>query len=161
LQKKIKLFNMIKLFRINSESSEILKIIIRSYSMKLRNLAGFGVAVLAAAGVAMISTNALAKTTSHTTSTSSCSKNVKCYGVNKSGTGYVLVTKSACDQIGGSTTNPNASNPSNTNNPAANTNNNPSMTNPGATPPANNTGDVNNNPANTPNGGVTTSNPNQ
>lgn len=132
--------------------------------MKFKNLAGFGLVALAAASFAMASTTAMAKTQSKNHSSSTCSKNVKCYGVNKSGTGYVLVSKSACDQIGGSTTNPNAS----TATPAAtdnNTNNNntvnpntatPSMTNPGATPPSN-TGT----PGNNPTGGVTTTNPNQ
>ncbi len=64
--------------------------------MKLKKLAGFTVAAVAAASFAMVSTSAVAAT--HHTST----KNVKCTGVTtKSGKGYVLVSKSACDELGG------------------------------------------------------------
>lgn len=116
--------------------------------MKLKNLAGFGIAAAAAVSFALVSTAAVAKTNHN----SSCPKTVKCYGVNKSGTGYVSVTKSVCEQIGGSTTAPSANNPAN---PA-----NPSMTNPGAVPPATAPG-ATTTPDSTPSGSVTTSNPNQ
>lgn len=116
--------------------------------MKLKNLAGF--AAVAAISLAVVSTSAIAKT-NHTTS---CPKEVKCYGVNKSGTGYVLVTKSACEQIGGSTTNTGANTTANPANTA------PNMTSPGATPPAT-APDATTTPGTTPTGGVTTSNPNQ
>lgn len=121
--------------------------------MKLKNLAGFGFAAVAAISFAAVSTSAIAKT-NHTTS---CPKEVKCYGVNKSGTGYVLVTKSACEQIGGSTTNTGANTTANPANPA---NTAPSMTSPGATPSATDP-NATNTPGSTPTGGVTTSNPNQ
>lgn len=79
--------------------------------MKNRKLAGFGIAAVAAASFALVSTPAVAHDKNHQ------SGNVKCYGVNAckgkgkgmsksadnscKGQGYVMVSKSACDQLGG------------------------------------------------------------
>src|SRR5271154_6476999 len=62
--------------------------------MKLRKLAGLGVAV-AAASFAMVSTSALAAT-HH-----AANKTVKCSVVTKDKTVVVSVTKAVCDQLGG------------------------------------------------------------
>lgn len=63
--------------------------------MKLRKLAGFGIATVAAASFAMVSTSAMAAA-HHATS-----KNVKCTVVTKDKTVVVSVTKAVCDQLGG------------------------------------------------------------
>lgn len=63
--------------------------------MKLRKLAGFGIATVAAASFAMVSTSALAAT--HHAAT----KNVKCTVVTKDKTVVVSVSKAVCDQLGG------------------------------------------------------------
>lgn len=134
--------------------------------MNLKNLAGLGIAAIAAVGFAVISMNAVAKTNHN----SSCPKNVKCYGVNKNGDGYVLVSKSACEQIGGSTTNPNNNHNNNDNNNNNNNNGDNNSTNPSTPAPSMTSPDAGSSttapettttPETTPSGGVTTSNPNQ
>lgn len=75
--------------------------------MKLKKLAGFGIAAVAVASFALVSTAAVANTKS---------KTVKCYGVSDTaadtackgkshcmGKGYINVSKKSCDQLGGTT----------------------------------------------------------
>ncbi len=135
--------------------------------MKAKKLVGLSLTAAAMVGFVMSSGTALATTKHHTTA-SSCAKEVRCYEVNGckdssscKTNGYILVSKSACEQLSGTTTKPTNTSLSNTNstnpntNPGMNPNNpttntNPSDTNPTATNPSD-TNPSNTNPYNNPN----------
>ncbi len=81
--------------------------------MKAKKLVGLSMTAAAMVGFVMSSGTALATTKHHASTASSCAKDVKCYEVNGckdssscKDNGYILVSKSACEQLSGTTTKP-------------------------------------------------------